>query len=160
MDIEHIREHCLSKKGTTESFPFDEVTENKDVDYQDMFGGSFQDSIQLDHVDVLLTPQQKRAMALMRQDSSSSSSSSTSSSGSSSSSSNEDHRSSNETSSYEEDRHNDHQPPQLQASARGRNKERSGGMVSRDAMDKMSSVRRIAQQRLRHQKNARAILGN
>ena len=26
MDIETIREYCLSKKGVTESFPFDEVT--------------------------------------------------------------------------------------------------------------------------------------
>ncbi|PWH83545.1 MmcQ-like protein [Algibacter marinivivus] len=26
MDIEQIREYCLSKKGTTESFPFDEDT--------------------------------------------------------------------------------------------------------------------------------------
>lgn len=24
MDVETVREHCLSKKGTTESFPFDE----------------------------------------------------------------------------------------------------------------------------------------
>ncbi len=26
MNIEQIREHCLSKKGTTEEFPFDEYT--------------------------------------------------------------------------------------------------------------------------------------
>ncbi|WP_136480517.1 MmcQ/YjbR family DNA-binding protein [Cognatitamlana onchidii] len=26
MDIEHIRSYCLSKKGTSESFPFDEDT--------------------------------------------------------------------------------------------------------------------------------------
>jgi predicted DNA-binding protein (MmcQ/YjbR family) len=26
MDIEKLREYCLSKKGATESFPFDEVT--------------------------------------------------------------------------------------------------------------------------------------
>lgn len=26
MDIEQLREHCLSKKGTTEEFPFDEHT--------------------------------------------------------------------------------------------------------------------------------------
>ncbi len=26
MDIEHLREYCLNKKGTEESFPFDETT--------------------------------------------------------------------------------------------------------------------------------------
>lgn len=26
MNVEELREYCLSKKGTTESFPFDEVT--------------------------------------------------------------------------------------------------------------------------------------